>query len=260
MAIKIKTPDQIEKIRQAGKVVCRVLDRLGEMISPGVTTEDLDAEARRLCESAGARCLFRGVPGAGRAGPFPGNICASINDEVVHGIPSKRRAIRDGDVVSVDFGVELDGWCGDAARTFCCGEVDPDVRRLVDVTRNALTMAIEMSRPGELWSTVARAMEQYVKSEGFAVVEKFVGHGIGRQMHEDPKVPNFVSPELVRSDIQLSRGLVIAVEPMVNMSSPDVEYGSDGWTIRTMDRRPSAHWEETIAIVDGGADVLTDGR
>ncbi len=259
MAIRIKTPDQIESMRQAGRIVARVLDRLGEMVAPGVTTKDLDDQAERICTEAGGRCLFRGVPGQGKAGPFPGNICSSINEEVVHGIPSKNRVIADGDIVSVDFGVELNGWCGDAARTFVVGDPQEDVRRLVSVTATALEIATRMARPGELWSNIALAMQEYVEAEGFSVVQEFVGHGIGRDMHEDPKVPNFVSRELRARDIELARGMVLAVEPMVNMGSRHVQYGSDGWVIRTKDRQPSAHFENTLAIVDDGVAVLTDG-
>jgi methionyl aminopeptidase len=260
VAIQLKTPQQIERVRRAGRIVRRVLDRLGEMIAPGVTTEQLDAEADRLCCSQGGECLFKGVPGRGGAGPFPGSICASVNEEVVHGIPSADRVIRDGQIVSVDFGAKLDGWCGDAAETFVVGRVAPEVQHLVDVTRNCLALAIRMVRPQHYWSEVAAAMQQYVESEGFSVVREFVGHGIGQAMHEDPKVPNFVSRELQANDILLQPGLVLAVEPMVNMGSPGVEYAADGWTVVTADRRPSAHFEHTIAVTATGAEVLTNGR
>jgi len=256
VAIRLKTPEQIEKMRQAGRIVRLVLNRLSEMVSPGVTTEELNAEAERLCREHGGRCLFKGVPGRGRAGPFPAGACVSVNEQVVHGIPSDR-AIRSGEIVSVDFGVRLNGWCGDAAETFLCGNVKPQVKRLVDVTRNALAMAVSMCRPGEKWSNVARAMQSYVEGQGFAVVREFVGHGIGSSMHEDPKVPNFYSRELETHDIVLREGVVLAVEPMVNMGKCDVEYDSDGWTVVTRDRKPSAHFEHTVAVTDGGTAVLT---
>ncbi len=260
MAIRLKTSDQVERMRRAGRVVRKVLDRLGEMIAPGLTTEELDTEAYRLCRELGAEPLFKGVPGRGGAGPFPGSICASLNEEVVHGIPSPTRVIRAGDIVSVDFGVRMDGWCGDAAETFIVGSVDEKVRHLVDVTRNALVMAIDMCQPGEKWSNVARSMQGYVESEGLSVVREFVGHGIGQDMHEDPKVPNFVSRELEARDILLQPGLVLAVEPMVNLGSPRVEYAPDGWTVVTGDRLSSAHFEHTVAVTGHGADVLTNGR
>jgi len=257
VAIKLKTPDQIERMRQAGRIVHEVLDRLGEMVGPGITTEELDAEAERITQQRQGRCLFKGVPG--RGGPFPGAICASLNEQVVHGIPDNRE-VRSGDIVSIDFGVELNGWCGDAARTFIVGEVSNEVRHLVEATQNSLAIAIEMIRPGQKWSNLARAMQDYVESEKLSVVREFVGHGIGAEMHEDPKVPNFVSQELLAHDIMLVEGMVLAIEPMVNMGSPAVEYGRDGWTVVTKDRKPSAHFEHSVAVTAKGCDVLTDGR
>jgi methionyl aminopeptidase len=229
------------------------------MAVPGVTTLELDLEAERLTLEAGAQCLFKGVPGRYGAGPFPGATCISINEQVVHGIPSKRK-IRDGDIVSIDFGVRLDGWCGDAADTFIVGDVLPDVRRLVAVTRTSLAIALEMIRPGEKWSNIAGAMQEYVEGEGFSVVREFVGHGIGTEMHEDPKVPNFVSSDIRTRDILLKEGMVLAVEPMVNMGRCEVDPAEDKWTVLTRDRKPSAHYEHSIAVRSGGADVLTDGR
>jgi methionyl aminopeptidase len=257
LAIKLKTPEQLEKMRAAGRVVREVLDRLGAMIAPGVTTADLDRTATEMCLERGAECLFKGVPGRAGAGPFPGAICASINEVVVHGIPSPHREIRDGDIVSVDFGARLNGWCGDAAETFMVGQVPDPVRRLVDATRRALETAVSMCRPGEKWSRIARTMQEAIEAEGLSVVRDFVGHGIGASMHEDPKVPNFVSDELERRDIVLREGLVLAVEPMVNMGRPAVEYAPDGWAVLTRDRLPSAHFEHTVAITSRGVDVLT---
>lgn len=255
----LKTPEEIEKMRRAGKLVHDVLERLGQLAVPGVTTQELNDEAERLTLEAGAECLFKGVPGRFGAGPFPGAACVSLNEQVVHGVPSRRK-VSDGDIVSIDFGVRLDGWCGDAADTFLVGDVADEARRLVGVTRNSLAIVFEMVRPGERWSNVARAIQQYVEGEGFSVVREFVGHGIGRKMHEEPKVPNFVSPELEARDIVLREGMVVAVEPMVNAGSPAVEIAPDRWTVLTKDRRPSAHYEHTIAISADGADVLTDGR
>ena len=255
-AIRLKTSQQIEQIGRAGQVVRKVLNRLGEMIAPGVTTKELDDEAGRLCQQAGAECLFRGVVIYPEAGPFPGNICASINEEVVNGVPSDR-AVQPGDIISIDFGAKLDGWCGDAAETFPVGEVDGRVRRLVDVTRNTLELAVRMCRPGEKWSNIARAMQEYVQGEGFSVVRDFVGHGIGKDMHEPPRVPNFVSRELLARDILLQPGLVLAVEPMVNMGSADCSYSRDRWPVLTGDRKASAHFEHTLAITAKGVQVLT---
>lgn len=257
MAIQLKTHGQIESMRRAGRVVAQVLEHLGAMLRPGITTEELDAEAERLTSAAGARCLFKGVPG--RGGPFPGNICVSINEQVVHGIPGGRK-VCEGEIVSIDFGVELDGWCGDAAQTWIICQVPERVHRLVDVTRNALAMSVEMIKPGEKWSCVARVLQDYVESEGFSVVREFVGHGIGSEMHEEPQVPNFTSRQLQARDIVLVEGMVLAIEPMVNMGVSAVRYEQDGWTVVTRDGLPSAHFEHTVAVTPNGADVLTDGR
>lgn len=257
VTIRLKSPREIELMRRAGKVAYRVMTRLGEMIVPGITTAELDAEAERLTKSLGAECLFKGVPG--RSGPFPGNICVSINQEVVHGIPSQKRVIHQGDVVSIDYGCRLDGYCADVARTFIAGgKASRDVHRLVNVTKEALKIAVKMSSVGVAWSTVAGAIQDYVEKEGFSVVKEFVGHGIGTEMHEEPKVPNFVSRELLSHDILLEEGLVIAVEPMVTMGSSDVIVADDGWTVLTRDGKPAAHFEDTLAITSKGVQVLTN--
>jgi len=259
MAIRLKTPEQIERMRLAGRIVWEVLNKLGEMAAPGITTEELDRQAHELCRLRGGQCLFKGVPGRGLAGPFPGSICVSLNEQVVHGIPSKRTLI-EGDIVSLDFGVRLDGWCADAARTIIVGRASPTAHRLVEATREALDVAVRNCRLGGKWSAAARAMQNHVEQAGFSVVREFVGHGIGQEMHEDPKVPNFVSRELLERDIVLKEGMVLAVEPMVNVGSPAVACADDGWTVVTKDGMPSAHFEHTIAVTAGGADVLTDGR
>lgn len=260
MGIRLKTADQIEKIRAAGRIVRLVLDRLGLLVAPGVTTKELDDEAQRLCRQHGGECLFKGVPGRGGAGPFPGAICASLNEEVVHGIPSAKRVIRDGDIVSIDFGVRLNGWCGDAANTYIVGQVSPEVHTLVNATRESLELAVSLCKPGVRWSQIARKMQAYIEGQGLSVVREFVGHGIGSEMHEDPKVPNFWSRELELRDIVLREGLVLAIEPMVNLGGPAVEGGPDGWTVLAKDRKPSAHFEHTVAITAQGVRVLTDGR
>jgi len=254
VAIKLKSGREIELMRRAGAVVREVLQRLGEMVAPGVTTAELDAEAERLTHELGGEALFKGVPG--RGGPFPGTICASIDEQVVHGIPSER-PIGPGQIVSIDYGCRLDGYCADAAATFMVAPVPARVEELVATTRRVLEIAVEMARPGILWSRIAAEMEKYASSRGFAVVREFVGHGIGRDMHEDPKVPNLVSEELLKRDILLEEGLVIAVEPMINMGTHEVVLAPDGWTVVTRDRKPSAHFEHTLAVVAGGVEVLT---
>lgn len=244
-------------MREAGRLVRQVLDHLADVAAPGVTTGMLNDEAERICGEAGAECLFKGVPGP--KGPFPGAICCSINEQVVHGIPGER-TVAAGDLVSIDFGVRLHGYCGDAATTLVIGEIDETRRRLVDVTKRMLGLAIEMARPGERWSTIAAAMTRVADEQKFGVVRQFVGHGIGTEMHEDPKVPNYVSRALKAHDIVLAEGLVVAVEPMVNMGTEEVNVLTDGWTVVTADGKPSAHFEHMLAITSDGVDVLTDGR
>ncbi len=191
--------------------------------------------------------------------PFPAVTCISINEEVVHGIPGSRR-LQEGDIISIDTGCRLAGWCGDAAVTHPVGRIHPEVQRLLDVTAGTLDLAIEACGRCSMWSEVAREMEKYVRDAGFSVVENFVGHGIGREMHEDPQVPNFVNAQLLRNgDFRLEPGLVIAVEPMVNMGTKKVRGMPDHWTQITQDRRPSAHFEHTIAITADGPLVLTAG-
>ena len=256
MPVVLKSRAEIEKMRAAGRVVRRVLDRCMEICKPGITTREIDEEAYRTFTAAGATGLFRGYPGKT---PFPSHTCISVNEQVVHGIAGER-VIRDGDIVGVDCGVLLDGWCGDAATTILVGEVEQETRRLCEVTQHVLQLAVENIRPGRRWSQVARLMQNYAESMGFSVVRDFVGHGIGRSMHEEPKVPNFVSRELLRKDIVLREGLVLAVEPMVNAGTHETVTLDDGWTVLTADGKPAAHYEHTIAVTRNGADVLTDGR
>ncbi len=260
MAIKIKTQAEIEKMRQAGRIVWRVLERVGKIIKPGVTTGELDREAEKMIVSLGGKALFRGVPNPRAGYPFPACICVSIDNEVVHGIPSDKRVLEEGQIVSIDCGVRYEGYCGDAAATFAVGEVSDAKRKLMAVTKQTLEIAIENIKPSIRWSKIAAKMQSYVEKHGFAVVTDFVGHGIGKEMHEDPKVPNFVSNELLKNDIVLEPGMVIAVEPMVNMGTSSVRYGKDGWTILTADNLPSAHFEHSIAVTQDGASVLTDGK
>lgn len=257
MAFKLKSPREIELMRDAGRLVHEVLVAMAQMAAPGVTTAELDRLAERMCQDAGAQCLFKGVPGAG--GPFPGNICCSINEQVVHGIPGPRQ-IAAGDLVSLDFGVRLHGYCGDAATTLEIGPVDEQLHLLVETTREALDIAIRMAAPGVRWSQVAAAMQKRAEDRGFGVVRQFVGHGIGTEMWEDPKLPNFVSAALLKNDIVLRKGMVLAVEPMVNLGTAEVRILEDGWTVVTKDAKPSAHFEHMLAITDDGVDVLTDGR
>ncbi len=244
-------------MRRAGAVVADVLSKLQEIAEPGVTTADLDRVALEMTAEAGADALFKGVRSPQARRPFPGAICASVNEEVVHGIPSETAVLQAGDILSVDFGVRLGGYCGDSATTVPIGQISPDKQRLLDVTKGMLDVAIAEVRPGIRWSQVARKMQRYVEAAGFSVVRDFVGHGIGTKMHEDPKVPNFVSDDLLADDIYLAEGMVLAIEPMVNAGSYDVRTLANGWTVVTKDGKCSAHFEHTIAIVKGGCEVLT---
>ena len=256
----LKTPEQIERMRRAGRIAHDVLARAREIVEPGVTTARMNAEAERMIREAGAEALFRGVKTKQAKFPFPAALCTSVNDQVVHGIPSSRPLV-EGDIVSIDCGVRLDGYCGDSATTLAIGRVSPEVQRLLQVTTEALQIAIEAIRPKRWWSEIASLMQAHVEAAGFSMVREFVGHGIGRQMHEEPKVPNYVDPKERRQDFVLRPGMVIAVEPMVNMGSSAVVYeDASGWAVVTKDGRPAAHFEHTVAVTDYGADVLTDGR
>lgn len=257
MAIKLRTRREIELMRHAGAVVADVLLKLQEFSKPGITTGYLNSIASQMTAQAGAEALFKGVRGPYGTNPFPGAICTSVNEQVVHGIPSESVVLKGGDVLSIDFGAKLAGYCGDAAITICIGEIPQHKRRLVEVTRRALEIAIEKASAGTKWSTIAAQMQNFVESAGFSVVKEFVGHGIGTRMHEEPKVPNFVSEELLANDIVLTEGMVLAVEPMVNAGTADVQTLKDGWTVVTKDRKCSAHFEHTIAITKNGCEVLT---
>ena len=257
MAINLKTAREIGLMKEAGKVVAEVLLKLKEVAAPGMTTAELDRIAIEMSRKAGAATLFKGVrsPYARRA--FPGAICASINEQIVHGIPSDKAKLKEGDIISIDFGVRLNGYCGDSAVTVAVGNISKEKQRLMDVTKGSLDIAIENAGPSVKWSYIASLMQSYVEAEGFSVVTDYVGHGIGREMHEDPKVPNFVSDELLRRDFELTEGMVLAVEPMVNMGTADTITLRDGWTVVTADKKPSAHFEHSIAIVENGCEVLT---
>ena len=247
-------------MRKAGLLVWEAHQIAREMVRPGVTTLEIDRAIERFFAERGATPLFKHVPNSTRGGPpFPAVTCISVNDEVVHGIPGPRKLV-EGDIVSVDTGCRLDGWCGDAASTYPCGEVRPEIRLLLDVTRDVLHLAIDQMRRCRWWSEVAGQMERFVKSHRFSVVEAFVGHGIGRDMHEDPQVPNFAGRRIRRTaDFRLVPGLVIAIEPMVNMGRKTVRQLADQWTQVTRDGKPSAHFEHTVAMTNEGPCILTAG-
>jgi methionyl aminopeptidase len=253
----LRSPREMAQMRKAGLLVWQAHQLVAAMVRPGVTTAEIDAVIDRFFAEQHAVPLFKGVPGPV---PFPATTCVSVNEEVVHGIPSSRKLV-EGDIVSIDTGCKLNGWCGDAAATYAVGRISPEIRGLLDVTRNTLALAIDEMGRCSCWSQVAAEMEAYVRKHKFSVVEAFVGHGIGRDMHEDPQVPNFVSRQLRRGvgEFRLVPGLVIAIEPMVNMGTKRVRTRPDHWTQVTVDGRASAHFEHTVAITESGPWVLTAG-
>ncbi len=251
----LKTEKDIWKMRKAGLLTWAAHELIRRTIHAGMTTRELDAEVEKLFTRNCAVGMFKGVPGRV---PFPAVTCMSLNDQVVHGIPSDR-VIQDGDLVSVDTGCKIDGWCGDSAYTSLVGNVSKEAEALVKTTRETLQLAIKRLETAKYWSEVARDMQKYVRERGFSVVESFVGHGIGRAMHEEPQVPNFVYEEFLRrEDFQIRPGLVIAVEPMVNVGGKRVKQLNDHWTICTTDGSLSAHEEHTIGMLKTGPLVLTD--
>lgn len=253
MGITYKSPAELELMWAADQVVCQVLDELEKMIAPGISTGHIGTRALELVREHAVLPAFLGY---GRP-PFPAVVCVSVNDEVVHGIPRADHILRDGDVVSVDFGVEKDGYFGDAARTFAVGSISEEARALLRVTEGALERAIERCVVGNRLRDVSEAIQRHVESQGFSVVRAFYGHGIGRRMHEDPLVPNYWDGLRRHRNPKLKRGMVLAIEPMVNAGSPDIVVDGDGWTARTRDGKLSAHFEHSVAITDDGPWVLS---
>jgi methionyl aminopeptidase len=256
--IQLKSDREIALMRQAGICVWQAHQLVRPIVAPGVTTADIDAVITEHFQLCHAQPLFKDYPHQNEGKPpFPAATCTSVNDEVVHGIPNHRPLV-EGDIVSVDTGCRLNGWCGDAAVTYAVGHVAPSVQRLLDCTVATLDLAFELMHTKSHWSQVAREMANFVRDHGFSTVECFVGHGIGRQMHEEPQVPNFLSRGLRgSSDFRIEPGLVIAVEPMVNMGTKRVKMHRDHWTQSTLDRKPSAHFEHTIAVTREGPVLLT---
>ncbi len=245
--IILKSNREIDLMREAGRIVALALEKMRTSVKPGITTADLDRIAEEVITGNGARPLFKGYGG------FPASICTSVNEEVVHGIPSLR-LLNSGDIISIDIGAEKNGYCGDAAVTLPVGEVSKEALKLLQVTKTALEKGIEKACPGNRLSDISHAVQNYAESHGFSVVREYVGHGIGTKMHEDPKVPNF-GPS--GRGPRLETGMVLAIEPMVNQGTYQVEVLQDGWTVVTRDRKLSAHFEHTVAITDNGPEILT---
>jgi methionyl aminopeptidase len=259
MPIVIKTRREIEMMRRAGQVGCEILAKMRAAAAPGVTTWDLNEIARIELDKHGGVGLSKNYPTYKPGEGFPAETCISINDEVVHGIPGPRQ-LKEGDVVTLDLALAVEGYCADTATTVAIGKVSSAVQKLLDVTQETLVLALGNMKPGRRWTDIARLMQYHVESHGFNVVREFVGHGIGRSMHEDPKVANFVTAEQLRGDFKLRPGMTLAVEPMVVMGRRDVDLLSDNWTVVTKDGLPAAHFEHTVAVTENGVDVLTDGR
>jgi methionyl aminopeptidase len=245
--IVCKSPSEIQRMREASLIVADVLARLSTMVAPGVTTADLDAAAEKLVREAGAEPAFKGYRG------YPATLCASVNDEVIHGIPSSR-ALVEGDIISLDMGVKLDGFYGDSAVTVPVGRVSEQALQLLRVTQEALERGIAQVRPGGRVSDIGHAVQQHVEANGFSVVREFVGHGIGASLHEEPQIANY--GEAGRGP-RLAEGMTLAIEPMVNMGRPAVKMLADGWTAVTRDGSLSAHFEHTVAVTRDGPLVLT---
>ncbi|MDR2615650.1 MAG: type I methionyl aminopeptidase [Oscillospiraceae bacterium] len=248
--ITLKSPREIELMRRAGKITAAARALAGEMVSVGVTTQRIDKEVREYIVSEGARPAFLGYGG------FPKSVCISVNDEVIHGIPGKR-ALREGDVVSIDVGAEKDGFIGDCAATYIVGAGTEEARRLVEVTRRSFFEALGFMRSGCRVSDISRAVQTYVEEKGFSVVREYVGHGVGKKMHESPEIPNFVEEPRRGADPRLLAGMTIAVEPMVNAGAAAIRILADGWTVVTADGRISAHYENTVLITSGEPEILT---
>jgi methionyl aminopeptidase len=253
MAMTIKNEDEIRKMGEAGQVVALVHARIEQAIAPGVTTAELDDIARETLREAGAVSSFLGYPGTPGCPPFPGIICASINDEIVHGVPGKRR-LRDGDVVSVDVGAILAGYHGDSAWTYPVGHISDDVAQLLRDTEEALSLAVEAATTGNRLGAVGSAVEELARRRGRGVVREYGGHGIGRQMHEEPHVPNHGDPG---RGVVLRSGLTLAIEPMLTSGGEQTKTLDDGWTVVTADGSVAAHFEHTVAVSPEGARVLT---
>jgi methionyl aminopeptidase len=242
-----KSREEIEKLDRSNRVVTRVLQALKREVRAGITTMDLEETAEKLCREAGAKPAFKGYRG------FPCVLCASVNDEVVHGIPSRHRRLKDGDIIGLDFGVVVEGYYGDGAVTVAVGDVPDPTRSLMAVTREALYRGVEAARPGARVSDISQAVQKHVEEHGFSVVREFVGHGIGTSLHEDPQVPNYVAPG---PNPVLREGVVLAIEPMVSAGAPSVKIHDDGWTASTVDGSLSAHFERSVAITADGPWLL----
>ena len=245
--ITLKSSHEIELMRRAGKITAAARALAGEMVRPGVTTQEIDRAVEQFIRSQGAVPSFLNYSG------YPASACISVNDEVIHGIPGKR-VLQEGDIVSVDVGAYIGGFHGDCAATFACGKISPEAQNLIDVTRESFFEGIKMAKEGNRVADISAAIQMYVESRGYSIVREFVGHGIGTHLHESPEVPNYGRPG---RGPRLLRGMTLAIEPMVNAGEAGVRQLNDGWTVKTLDGKLSAHYENTILITDGEPEILT---
>ena len=250
-----KSSSELAKMRRSGMLVYEVLQRLSGLVGDGATTMDLEVEAARMISDAGAVPAFKGYYTQSAGSKYPWVLCTSVNEQVVHGMPSQKTVLRKGDIISIDTGASLDGYFGDSAITVAVGEPDAKTRKLLDVTRESLELAIDKMRPGNRLFDVCGTVERHVVSNGFSVVREMVGHGIGTSLHEEPQVPNYVDRR--SENPRLKEGMVLAIEPMVNAGRPEIRILSDGWTAVTKDKSYSAHFEHTVAVTADGPWVLT---
>lgn len=246
--ILIKSQREIELMREAGRILDLTRKMLEKHIKPGISTLQLDALAEEFIKNLGATPSFKGYHG------FPGSICTSINEVVVHGIPSNKHVLKEGDIITLDFGVNYKGYHADSATTYPVGKISSEIEKLLDITEKSLYVGLEQAKPGNHVSDISHAIESYVKPFGYGIVEEFTGHGIGRELHEDPYVPNFGKPN---QGPVLKPGMTFCVEPMVNLGTKRVKVLSDNWTTVTVDRKPSAHYEHMIVITETGYEILT---
>jgi methionyl aminopeptidase len=256
MSIELKTREQIAIMREAGRIVAEVYEILRPHVVPGVTTLDLDRMAEEYIRKRGAIPVYQGyVPAGGRGiPPFPGTICASVNEVICHGIPSQKIRLKEGDIIGVDIGVKFQGWCGDSCMTYAVGKIDPASQRLLDVTKRSLELAIEQAQPGNHLGDIGFAIQQHVEANGFSVVQEYTGHGLGRNLHEAPTVLHHGQRG---KGLKLRSGLVFTIEPMVNAGRPETQLMADHWGVRTADGSRSAQYEHSLAITEDGPELLT---
>lgn len=253
--IRLKTPADLKIIKAGGQILATVIEEIISQIKPGVGTKELNDLAERLISRYGGRPSFKGYKAAWSENVYPAALCLSINEEVVHGLPLPNRLIKDGDIVGIDCGLEYQGYFTDMAKTIAVGSISAELQKLIQVAHQALVCGIEVIRPGKEVADISRAIQNYVESQGFSVVRQLVGHGVGFSAHEDPQIPNYIDKNLPR--VEIKPGMVLALEPMINAGGWEVETLPDGWTVATIDRSHSAHFEHTVAVTNNGYEILT---